>query len=102
MSEKPETVSPRPRRVWLRRVLWTSLCLLLLLGLLGLGVWRWLKSESFNQYVAGKIEAGAKDYGLNVKVGGFGWSWDAHTAKLKDLHVTNLFDGNPAMLEGGI
>ncbi len=92
MNENTETVSPplkSTRRRWARRFLWAGLGLLLLLGLAGLIAWRWLKSDRFHQYVAGKIEAGAKDYGLNVKVGGFGWSWDERQAKLRDLVVTN-------------
>ena len=104
MSEKPEPDAaikpdaeidlPRPRRVWLRRAWWTLLCLSLALTLLGFAAWRWLKSEAFNQYVAGQIETSAKDYGLNVKVGGFGWSWDERVAKLRDLVVTNA-QGQP-------
>jgi outer membrane protein insertion porin family len=89
MNEQPETVLPRRRRVWLRRLAWLSLCLLLLLTVAGIVAWRWLQSASFNRFVAGQIEEGAKDYGLNVKVGGFGWSWSAQDAKLKDLRVTN-------------
>ncbi|NOT62437.1 MAG: hypothetical protein HOP19_19705, partial [Acidobacteria bacterium] len=92
MNENKETVSPplkSTRRSWARRFLWALLCLLLLLGLAGIIAWRWVKSESFNQFVASKIEAGAQDYGLKVKVGGFGWSWNERQAKLHDLVVTN-------------
>lgn len=67
--------------------------MLLLLGALSLTAWLYLRSEKFNRLVIAKIEQGARDYGLRVKVGGFDFTWSSKTARLRDLEVVNQQTG---------
>ena len=58
--------SPRRRK----RVFIALLGLLLLGGIAGLSAWLWLRSEKFNQFVAGEIKAKLLEYGLRGEIGG--------------------------------
>lgn len=77
--------SPR----WRKRAFITLLGLLLLGGIVVLSAWLWLRSEKFNQFVAGEIKAKLIEYGLRGEIGSFGFAWDTQTARLKDLKVYN-------------
>ncbi|MBI3426713.1 MAG: translocation/assembly module TamB domain-containing protein [Acidobacteria bacterium] len=81
------------KKKWPRRLLGLSLGLLLLVGALGIAAWYYLRSDRFNRYVADKIEQGARDYGLRVKVGGFDYTWSVKTARLRDLEIVNQQTG---------
>ena len=81
------------KRKWPRRLLRLSLVLLLLLGALSLAAWFYLRSEKFNRFVIAKIEQGARDYGVRVKVGGFAFTWSTKTARLRDLEIVNQQTG---------
>ncbi len=81
------------KRKWPRRVLRLGLLLLLLVGALSLAAWFYLRSEKFNRFVIAKLEQGAPDYGLRVKVGGFDFTWSSKTARLRDLEVVNQQTG---------
>jgi uncharacterized protein YhdP len=65
----------------------------LLLIVLGIAAWVYLRSDRVNRFVIAKIEQGARDYGLRVKVGGFDFTWPTKTAKLRDLEVVNQQTG---------
>lgn len=77
--------SPR----WRKRVFITVLGLILLGGIVVLSAWLWLRSEKFNQFVAGEIKAKLIEYGLRGEIGSFGFAWNTQTARLKDLKVYN-------------
>src|SRR5436190_18706078 len=84
MSSTP----PRPTR----RRKWFFIALLGLLLLIGVGVlsaWLWLRSDSFNRYVAGEIKTKLNEYGLRGEIGSFGFAWSSQTAQLKDLKIYN-------------
>jgi outer membrane protein assembly complex protein YaeT len=82
---------PRPRR-W--KLLFIALLgLLLLIGGVVLSAWLWLRSESFNRYVAGEIKSSLTDYGLRGEIGGFGFNWGSQTARLNDLKIYNQQTG---------
>lgn len=75
-----------------RRLKWLSIALLGLLllgGIAGLSARLWLRSEKFNQFVAGEIKAKLLEYGLRGEIGSFGFAWDTQTARLKDLKIYN-------------
>ncbi len=82
---------PRPRR-W--KLLFAALLgLVLLVGGIVLSAWLWLRSESFNRYVAGEIKAKLTEYGLRGEIGGFDFNWGSQTARLKDLKIYNQQTG---------
>jgi hypothetical protein len=78
---------------WLRWLLRLSVALIILLGVLSLAAWLYLRSERFNNFVARRIERGAQDYGLRVEVGGFTPGWSARSVRLRDLRVHNQQTG---------
>ncbi|MEP7340052.1 MAG: translocation/assembly module TamB domain-containing protein [Acidobacteriota bacterium] len=87
MSSTP----PRPRRrKWFFIAL---LSLLLLIGGVVLSAWLWLRSDSFNRYVAGEIKTKLTEYGLRGEIGSFGFAWNSQTAHLKDLKIYNQQTG---------
>src|SRR5258706_16384040 len=82
---------PRPRR---RKLFFIALLgLLLLIGGVVLSAWLWLRSESFNRYVAGAIKDKLTEFGLRGELGGFGFAWGPQTARLKDLKIYNQQTG---------
>jgi outer membrane protein insertion porin family len=91
MSTTPESVAPR--RPWRKRLLRLAALLLVLLIVLGLGVGLYLRSKRFSRLVADQIEKGARDYGLRVEVGEFGYRWALKTARLHDLQIYNQQTG---------
>src|SRR5215211_5133290 len=86
-SEQTSMSSNSPR--WRKRVFITLLGLLLLGGVVVLSAWLWLRSEKFNQLVAGEIKAKLIEYGLRGEIGSFGFAWNSQTARLKDLKIYN-------------
>jgi hypothetical protein len=91
-SEQPDippSVPQRRRRLTLKRVLMTIATLLLFIAALGLAAWVYLRSESFNRYVAEQINAKLKDYGLRSEIGGTRISLKSQTARLSDFKIHN-------------
>lgn len=78
---------------WPRRLTRLGIVLILLLVVLGIAAWVYLRSDRANRFVIAKLEQGARDYGLRVKVGGFDFTWPTKTAKLRDLEVVNQQTG---------
>ncbi len=93
MNQKPEeqsTITTQPKRKrWRKRLVIVMLCLVLLVGAAGIGAWFWLRSESFNRFVAEQIKTKLTEFGLRGEIGSFGFAWDAQTARLKDLKIYN-------------
>jgi len=92
-SEPSATPSIPPRS---RRRKWFFIALLGLLLVAGgivLSAWLWLRSESFNLFVAGEIKNKLTEYGLRGEIGSFGFAWDSQTARLKDLKIYNRQTG---------
>jgi outer membrane protein assembly complex protein YaeT len=91
-SEQPDTPPSAPqrrRRLTLKRALLTLAGLFLLVASLSLAAWIYLRSESFNRYVADQINAKLKDYGLRSEIGGTRISLGAQTARLSDFKIHN-------------
>jgi len=76
-----------PRR--LKRVLIVIASAILLIAIIALGAWVYIRSENFNRYVAGEIKAKLRESGLRAEIGSFGISWDTQTARLRDLKIYN-------------
>ncbi len=91
MSTTPGSIAPR--RPWPKRLLRIAALLLILLIVLALGVGLYLRSKRFSRLVADQIEKSARDYGLRVEVGEFGYRWALKTARLHDLQVYNQQTG---------
>lgn len=90
-----ETPSRLPRR-WPKRLLLGGLALVVLLGLLGLGSWLYIRSENFNRRIAEQIQAKLLEYGLRGEIGSFGLapgSLIKPTAKLHDFKIYNRQTG---------
>ncbi len=78
---------PRPR--WLKRLLISIAVAILVVAALALATWVYLRSEKFNNYVAGEIKTALREFGLRAEIGSFGLSWDTQTARLRDLKIYN-------------
>ncbi len=85
--------SPKPRPRRLKRLLIALIGVVLLVALAALSGWIYLRSENFNRYVADEIKAKLSEFGLRGEIGGFGISWDAQTASLRDLKIYNQQTG---------
>ncbi len=77
----------RPSR--LKRILVAIAAATLIVGTLAFAVWVYIRSESFNNYVAGEIKSELREFGLRAEIGSFGISWDTQTARLRDLKIYN-------------
>ncbi len=89
-SEEQSAITTQPKRKpWRKRLIITALCLILLAGITGIAAWYWLRSESFNRFVAEQIKNKLTEFGLRGEIGSFGFTWDAQTARLKDLKIYN-------------
>lgn len=84
---------PKPRSRWLKRFIIAFVCVILLIALIALGAFVYLRSENFNRYVAGEIKAKLSEFGLRADIGSFGLSWDTQTARLRDLKIYNQRTG---------
>jgi outer membrane protein assembly complex protein YaeT len=82
---------PRPRRF--KRLFIAIFGVVLLIALAALGVWIYIRSENFNRYVAEEIKAKLLEFGLRGEIGGFGFSWDTQTARLRELKIYNQQTG---------
>ena len=89
MNTPTESVRAR----WPRRLVRLAGVLIILVGVLSLAAWLYLRSERFNRFVADKIEQGAGNYGLRVSVGGVKVNWVSRGARLRDLQVYNQQNG---------
>jgi hypothetical protein len=77
----------RPSR--LRRVIFAIAAATLIVGTLAFATWMYIRSESFNNYVASEIKSKLRKFGLRAEIGSFGISWDTQTARLRDLKIYN-------------
>ncbi len=66
-----------------------------MLSLLGLGGWLYFRSARFNQQVTSFLEARLREYGLRGEIGGFRWTLDPQTVRLRDIRLYNLRSGAP-------
>ncbi|HEX5085439.1 MAG TPA: translocation/assembly module TamB domain-containing protein, partial [Blastocatellia bacterium] len=73
----------------IKRLIFTIAAITLIVGTLVFAVWLYIRSESFNKYVAGKIKSKLREFGLRAEIGSFGVSWDTQTARLRDLKIYN-------------
>lgn len=89
MNTPSESVKAR----WPRRLLRLALLFIVLLVVLGVGAWLYLRSDKFEQFVARKIEQSAENYGLRVEVGDFDLAWARRAVRLRDLKVYNQQTG---------
>jgi outer membrane protein insertion porin family len=87
--DAPPSVPQRKRRTTLKRVMIAIAVVFILIASLGLSAWIYLRSESFNHYVAEQINAKLKDYGLRSEIGGTRISLRAQTARLSDFKIHN-------------
>src|SRR5215475_4658904 len=78
---------PRLRR--LKRFIFAIVVATMIVGTLAFAVWKYIRSESFNNYVAGEIKSALREFGLRAEIGSFGISWDTETARLRDLKIYN-------------
>src|SRR5262245_34807618 len=78
---------PRPNR--LKRLIFVIGAAALIVGTLAFAVWVYIRSESFNNFVAHEIKATLREFGLRAEIGSFGISWDTQTARLRDLKIYN-------------
>lgn len=80
-----------PRR-WPKRLLLGSAIIIMLLGLLGLGLWRYIRSDNFNRFVVEQIKNTLREYGLRAELGSFGiapGSLLTPTVALRDFKIYN-------------
>src|SRR5262245_68945 len=77
----------RPRR--LKYLLIAAASAVLLMAIMAMSAWVYVRSENFNRYVAGEIKAKLREYGARGGIGGLGISWDTQTARLRDLKIYN-------------
>jgi outer membrane protein assembly complex protein YaeT len=61
----------------------------LLIALLALVGWFYIRSESFNRYIAEQVKAKLKEYGLRGEIGGTEVSLGDQTAQLRDFKIYN-------------
>lgn len=88
--------TPRPGRRWPKRLLLTGAAVILLLGLLGLGMWFYIRSDNFNRFVAEQIKNTLREYGLRAEIGSFGiapGSLIEPTVQLRDFKIYNQQTG---------
>jgi outer membrane protein insertion porin family len=78
---------PRPRR--LKRLFVAIAAAVLTIGIFALSAWVYIRSETFNNYVAGEIKSKLREFGLRAEIGSFGIGWDTETARLRDLKIYN-------------
>jgi outer membrane protein insertion porin family len=78
----------RPNR--LKRILVVALgAATLIVAVLTLAAWVYIRSENFNNYVARAIKSKLREFGLRAEIGSFGISWNTQTARLRDLKIYN-------------
>jgi outer membrane protein insertion porin family len=77
----------RPNR--LKRLVFVIGAAALIVGTLAFAVVMYIRSESFNNYVAREIKSKLREFGLRAEIGSFGISWDTQTARLRDLKIYN-------------
>ncbi|QQS46390.1 MAG: translocation/assembly module TamB domain-containing protein [Acidobacteriota bacterium] len=92
-STPTEPVRRRFGRLRPKLVMKLLLVAVVLIGLLGLGGFLYLRSEKFNQFVAGQIRNKLKEYGLRGEIGDFGLSLTGQTATLRDFRIYNERNG---------
>src|SRR5262245_50660211 len=90
-QERTPSETKRPR--WLKRIAISLICLILLAGFASITLWFYLRSDSFNRYVADRVKAKLLEFGLRGEIGDFGISLDAHAARMKDLKIYNQQSG---------
>src|SRR5215467_9632679 len=73
----------------LKRFIFAIVVATMIVGTLAFAVWKYIRSESFNNYVAGEIKSALREFGLRAEIGSFGISWDTETARLRDLKIYN-------------
>ncbi|MCI0392617.1 MAG: translocation/assembly module TamB domain-containing protein [Acidobacteria bacterium] len=89
------SVPPRRRRLTAKRILITLAVLVLFVALLGLAGGIYIRSENFNRYLIGEINAKLKEYGLRGEIGGTEFSLRGQTARLRDFKIYNDLTGRP-------
>lgn len=92
MEQLATPIQPQRRR-WRKKIALAVACLAVIAGLTIVGGLMWMRSEKFNSYVAGEIKKKLTEFGLRGEMDNFGFSWDAETARLKDLKVYNQQTG---------
>lgn len=95
-SEPTTSPLPAPSRKWRRivkRLAIAGMILVLLSALLMVGGWFYLRSENFNRFVAEQIKNKLRQSGLRGEIGGFEFSFDDQTARLRDFQVFNQETG---------
>ncbi|HEY8460047.1 MAG TPA: hypothetical protein VIM99_06675, partial [Blastocatellia bacterium] len=88
-STSSAEIWPIPRFRRLKRYIFAIIATSLIVGTLAFAVWQYLRSEAFNNYVAGEIKSKLREFGLRAEIGSFGISWDTETARLRDLKIYN-------------
>src|SRR5262245_3330489 len=78
---------PRPSR--LKRLFVAIGAAALIVAVLTLSAWVYIRSENFNKYVAKEIKSKLSEFGLRAEIGSFGIGWDTQTARLRDLKIYN-------------
>src|SRR5215475_9177927 len=88
-SSSSAEIWPIPRLRRLKRLIFAIIAVAMIVGTLAFAVWKYIRSESFNNYVAGEIKSALREFGLRAEIGSFGISWDTETARLRDLKIYN-------------
>ncbi len=87
-SSSAET-SPNPRFRRIKYVLMVIAGLILVIAILAVGAWYYIRSENFNRYVSGEIKSKLREYGMRAEIGSFGIGWDPQTARLRGMKIYN-------------
>src|SRR5215475_3415995 len=88
-STSSAEIRPIPRLRRLKRFILGIVVAAMIIGVLAFAVWKYIRSESFNNYVAGEIKSNLREFGLRVEIGRFGISWDTETARFRNLKIYN-------------
>jgi outer membrane protein assembly complex protein YaeT len=93
MSTTPASLPPQ--RHWLnrRKLLWIGLGVFLLIALLVIAGWLYLRSERFNRYLVRQIENALLDYGLRAEIGEFKLQWKGRTIRIGRVQLFNRQTG---------
>lgn len=83
--------SPVSRKRWFtpKRLIFAVVGLLVLISFLGLGIWIYVRSDSFQRYLVGQIKLQLKECGLRGEIGGTELSWRQQTARIRDFKIYN-------------
>lgn len=95
MNPAPQEPSPSlaTRSRWFKKAATHGFRLLLILGIVSICVWSYLRSGRFSHYVSNQLKTKLLEYGLRGEVGDFTASFASNRAILHNLKIYNLKTG---------